>query len=177
MSFRLGIPTLFCPRFSWPIMLLYRLNISANSISAGCDLTSLMPRYIVRGSQLISRPPMLSILQNIRRGGYIAAIVGICILPWNFLKSSNEFTNYLSAYSVFLSSIAGVMVSHWARDWSMSIWSNVTFRSQNTISSGKATTALLICMIPRGTAGIGTRTASIFGEYRLSWKDFAHSFF
>lgn len=48
--------------------------------------------------------------QNIRRGGYIAAIVGLCILPWNLLKSSNNFTSYLSAYSVFLSSIAGVMV-------------------------------------------------------------------
>jgi NCS1 family nucleobase:cation symporter-1 len=30
--------------------------------------------------------------------------------PWNLLKSSNNFTSYLSAYSVFLSSIAGVMV-------------------------------------------------------------------
>ncbi|KAL1946212.1 hypothetical protein VTO73DRAFT_15339 [Trametes versicolor] len=69
-------------------------NISANSISAGCDLTALFPRYI-----------------NIRRGGYIAAIVGLCMLPWNLLKSSNSFTSYLSAYSVFLSSIAGVMIT------------------------------------------------------------------
>ncbi|KAL6300389.1 permease for cytosine/purines, uracil, thiamine, allantoin-domain-containing protein [Sparassis latifolia] len=69
-------------------------NISANSISAGCDLTALFPRFI-----------------NIRRGGYIAAIVGMCMLPWNLLKSSNSFTNYLSAYSVFLSSIAGVMIT------------------------------------------------------------------
>ncbi|KAH8101189.1 permease for cytosine/purines, uracil, thiamine, allantoin-domain-containing protein [Cristinia sonorae] len=69
-------------------------NISANSISAGCDLTALFPRFI-----------------NIRRGGYIAAIVGICMLPWNLLKSSNSFTSYLSAYSVFLSSIAGVMIT------------------------------------------------------------------
>ncbi|KZP18169.1 hypothetical protein FIBSPDRAFT_829695 [Athelia psychrophila] len=71
-------------------------NISANSISAGCDLTSLMPRFI-----------------NIRRGGYIAAVVGFCILPWNFLKSSSTFTSYLSAYSVFLSSIAGVMITEY----------------------------------------------------------------
>ncbi|CAA7270210.1 unnamed protein product [Cyclocybe aegerita] len=68
-------------------------NISANSISAGCDLTALFPRFI-----------------NIRRGGYVAAIVGLCMLPWNLLKSSNSFTSYLSAYSVFLSSIAGVMI-------------------------------------------------------------------
>jgi nucleobase:cation symporter-1, NCS1 family len=33
------------------------------------------------------------------------------MLPWNLLKDSNSFTSYLSAYSVFLSSIAGVMVS------------------------------------------------------------------
>ncbi|KAJ6595835.1 permease for cytosine/purines, uracil, thiamine, allantoin-domain-containing protein [Mycena vulgaris] len=69
-------------------------NISANSVSAGCDLTALFPRFI-----------------NIRRGGYIAAIVGLCMLPWNLLKSSNSFTSYLSAYSVFLSSIAGVMIT------------------------------------------------------------------
>ncbi|KAI0052082.1 NCS1 nucleoside transporter family [Auriscalpium vulgare] len=71
-------------------------NISANSISAGCDLTALMPRFI-----------------NIRRGGYVAAVVGICMLPWNLLKSSSRFTSYLSAYSVFLSSIAGVMITEY----------------------------------------------------------------
>ncbi|KAH8828996.1 permease for cytosine/purines, uracil, thiamine, allantoin-domain-containing protein [Flagelloscypha sp. PMI_526] len=73
-----------------------RTNISANSISAGCDLTALFPRFI-----------------NIRRGGYVAAIVGICMLPWNLLKDSNSFTSYLSAYSVFLSSIAGVMITEY----------------------------------------------------------------
>ncbi|KAJ6470109.1 permease for cytosine/purines, uracil, thiamine, allantoin-domain-containing protein [Mycena vitilis] len=71
-------------------------NISANSVSAGCDLTALFPRFI-----------------NIRRGGYIAALVGLCMLPWNLLKSSNSFTSYLSAYSVFLSSIAGVMITEY----------------------------------------------------------------
>lgn len=30
--------------------------------------------------------------------------------PYNLLMSSNQFTTYLSAYSVFLSSIAGVMI-------------------------------------------------------------------
>jgi hypothetical protein len=49
-------------------------------------------------------------LQNIRRGGYIAATVGLAMCPWNIMKNSNEFTSYLSAYTVFMSSIAGVMV-------------------------------------------------------------------
>jgi NCS1 family nucleobase:cation symporter-1 len=30
--------------------------------------------------------------------------------PWNLLSDNNQFTTYLSAYSVFLSSIAGVMI-------------------------------------------------------------------
>lgn len=68
-------------------------NIAANSVSAGTDMTALLPRYL-----------------NIRRGGYICAIVGLAMCPWNLLSSSNNFTTYLSAYSVFLSSIAGVMI-------------------------------------------------------------------
>ena len=57
-------------------------------------MTALLPRYL-----------------NIRRGGYVCALVGLVMCPWNLLSSSNNFTTYLSAYSVFLSSIAGVMVS------------------------------------------------------------------
>lgn len=68
-------------------------NIAANSVSAGTDMTALMPRYI-----------------NIRRGGYVCAAVGLAMCPWNLLSSSNKFTTYLSAYSVFLSSIAGVII-------------------------------------------------------------------
>lgn len=68
-------------------------NIAANSISAGTDMTALLPRFL-----------------NIRRGGYICAAVGLAMCPWNLLKDSNSFTTYLSAYSVFLSSIAGVII-------------------------------------------------------------------
>ncbi|KAI5868407.1 permease for cytosine/purines, uracil, thiamine, allantoin-domain-containing protein [Durotheca rogersii] len=69
-------------------------NIAANSVSAGSDLTALLPRFI-----------------NIRRGGYICAAVGLAMCPYNLLTSANQFTTYLSSYSVFLSSIAGVMCS------------------------------------------------------------------
>jgi len=57
-------------------------------------MTALLPKYL-----------------NIRRGSYICAAVGIAMCPWHLLSSSNNFTTYLSAYSVFLSSIAGVMIS------------------------------------------------------------------
>ncbi|KAF7712181.1 Cytosine/purines, uracil, thiamine, allantoin permease family protein [Penicillium ucsense] len=68
-------------------------NISANSVSAGTDLTALMPRYL-----------------TIRRGSYICAIIGLAMCPWNLVVTSNQFTTYLSAYSLFLSAIAGVMI-------------------------------------------------------------------
>jgi NCS1 family nucleobase:cation symporter-1 len=68
-------------------------NIAANSVSAGTDLTALFPRYM-----------------NIRRGGYLCASIGIVICPWRLLETSNQFLVYLSAYSVFMSSIAGVMI-------------------------------------------------------------------
>lgn len=68
-------------------------NIAANSVSAGTDMTALLPRWL-----------------NIRRGSYICAAVGLAMCPYSLLTSSNQFTTYLSAYSVFLSSIAGVMV-------------------------------------------------------------------
>lgn len=69
------------------------INIAANSISAGSDLTALLPKFL-----------------NIRRGQYLCAVVGLLIQPWNLLKDSSTFTNYLASYSTFLSSIIGVML-------------------------------------------------------------------
>jgi nucleobase:cation symporter-1, NCS1 family len=69
-------------------------NIAANSVSAGTDMTALFPRFL-----------------NIRRGGYICAAVGLAMCPWKLASSSNNFTTYLSAYAVFLSSIAAVIIT------------------------------------------------------------------
>lgn len=67
-------------------------NISANSLSFGTDVTAILPRFL-----------------NIRRGGYLCAALALVIFPWRLNSSSSKFTTYLSAYSVFLSSIAGVV--------------------------------------------------------------------
>jgi nucleobase:cation symporter-1, NCS1 family len=75
------------------IISLAEQNLSANSIGAGCDMTSLFPKMI-----------------NIRRGSYVAAILGLAYCPWRLFASSNAFTTYLSAYSVLLSSVVGVML-------------------------------------------------------------------
>lgn len=70
------------------------VNIAANSISAGTDMTALLPRFL-----------------NIRRGSFICAAIGLAMCPYQLLTDSNQFTLYLSSYSVFLSSIAGVIIS------------------------------------------------------------------
>ncbi|KAF9239824.1 permease for cytosine/purines, uracil, thiamine, allantoin-domain-containing protein [Melanogaster broomeanus] len=65
------------------------------------------------GMFLDDNPSPAARFGNIRRGGYIAAIIGLCICPWNLTKSNNSFTSYLSGYAVFLSSIAGVMATEY----------------------------------------------------------------
>lgn len=71
-------------------------NVAANSVSAGCDLTALCPRYV-----------------NIRRGGYFSALVAIVMCPWLLYTSSSSFTEYLSGFSVFLACIAGPMMANY----------------------------------------------------------------
>lgn len=67
-------------------------NVSANSLSFGTDVTAILPKYM-----------------TIRRGSYLCAFLALAICPWKLTSSSSMFTTYLSAYSVFLSSIAGVV--------------------------------------------------------------------
>ncbi|CCE65638.1 hypothetical protein TPHA_0M00630 [Tetrapisispora phaffii CBS 4417] len=69
-------------------------NISANSLSCGTDMSALVPKFI-----------------NIRRGSMFCAFMALCICPWNLLASSSKFTAALSAYAIFLSSIAGVLAA------------------------------------------------------------------
>lgn len=69
-------------------------NISQNAISAGTDMTAILPKFI-----------------NIRRGSFICAGLTLAICPWNLMASSSKFTTALAAYAVFLSSIAGVVAA------------------------------------------------------------------
>ncbi|KAI9155648.1 permease [Paramyrothecium foliicola] len=67
--------------------------IFENSIPAGHDIASLLPRYI-----------------NIRRGFLICAVFSIAICPWYLLGSAAVFINFLGSYQVFLSSITGILI-------------------------------------------------------------------
>lgn len=91
-------------------------NISANFISAGTDMTALLPQYI-----------------NIRRGGFIAAAVAFAICPWHFFSTSANFTTYLSAYAVFLSAITGVISADyfWVRRGYINVWHLYSFNPEH----------------------------------------------
>lgn len=90
-------------------------NISANSVSFGNDLSSWFPRYV-----------------NNRRGAYVCAVLGVCAVPWYIqyryeasydmksmqlrgmwliiTDSAASFSSFLGGYSLFLGSIAGIIV-------------------------------------------------------------------
>ena len=69
------------------------VNISANSLSAANDLTSLSPSFI-----------------NLRRGQILCAILSWCLVPWRILESAERFLNFMSAYSIFLGPISAIML-------------------------------------------------------------------
>ncbi|KAF8272721.1 NCS1 nucleoside transporter family [Lactarius quietus] len=70
-------------------------NISANSLSAGNDMTALCPRYI-----------------NIRRGQVICAILGgWALCPWEILASATGFLSFMNGYTVFLGPITAIMIT------------------------------------------------------------------
>lgn len=57
------------------------------------DIAGLLPKYI-----------------NIRRGAYVGLIISIALCPWQLLSSAATFISVLSAYSVFLGPMAGIMI-------------------------------------------------------------------
>lgn len=70
-------------------------NISANSLSAGNDMTALCPRYI-----------------NIRRGQVICAFLGgWALCPWEILANATGFLSFMNGYTVFLGPITGIMIT------------------------------------------------------------------
>ncbi|KAI5211106.1 hypothetical protein AUEXF2481DRAFT_64822 [Aureobasidium subglaciale EXF-2481] len=69
------------------------INTIDNAFSAGMDIAGLFPSYI-----------------NIRRGAYIGLIFSIALCPWQLLSSESTFISVLSAYSVFLGPMTGIMI-------------------------------------------------------------------
>lgn len=87
------VATFFCAAL-WALAQIC-VNISANSVSFGNNITSLFPKYF-----------------NIRRGVIFAMLVGgWAMVPWIILSSASTFLNFMSAYAVFMAPIAGIMLT------------------------------------------------------------------
>ncbi|EXJ94875.1 hypothetical protein A1O1_03274 [Capronia coronata CBS 617.96] len=68
-------------------------NITANSISAANDLTTLFPKYI-----------------NIYRGQWVAATIGVFgFAPWKVLESASNLLSFMNSYSIILAPMAAIL--------------------------------------------------------------------
>lgn len=70
-------------------------NIAANLVGPAYDFAALSPRHI-----------------SYRRGAMITAVIGLIILPWKLIESSNGYIfTWLVGYSALLGPIAGIMIA------------------------------------------------------------------
>lgn len=70
------------------------VNIVQNSVAAGMDLASLVPKWI-----------------DVTRGSFIMLIIAVVINPWRFVTSPGTFITVLSAFGLFVSPLAGINVA------------------------------------------------------------------
>ncbi|KGB79113.1 uracil transporter FurD [Cryptococcus deuterogattii 99/473] len=89
-----GRCAMFLASFVWALCNV-TTNITANSISAANDMTSLAPKYI-----------------NIQRGQLIAVTIGVWgFVPWKVLATASNFLTFMASYSIVLAPIAVIMVT------------------------------------------------------------------
>ena len=69
-------------------------ELGANVIPFGADFMSLFPRWL-----------------NIRRGMWIAYILGVAICPWQILATATGFLKFLNGYSIFLGPFLGMALT------------------------------------------------------------------
>lgn len=70
------------------------INILLNIMSAGMDLSGIFPKYL-----------------NIRRSGYIIAILSICSNPWQLQANETVVILFGSGWGCFCSSLTGVLIA------------------------------------------------------------------
>ncbi|KAL4915672.1 permease for cytosine/purines, uracil, thiamine, allantoin-domain-containing protein [Aspergillus aurantiobrunneus] len=82
----------------------FSISVVLNSVSCGMDLAGLWPKYL-----------------NIRRWGYVMAVIGIATQPWQLISTADKFLSVLSSFGVFMAP-ASLKVSDLYRGDSMSIY-------------------------------------------------------
>lgn len=70
------------------------MNIGANSIPFGADMTGLVPHYL-----------------TIRRGQIICALLSVCFVPWELIATAQKFITFLGSYNIFMAPLCGVSLT------------------------------------------------------------------
>ncbi|KAG1845141.1 permease for cytosine/purines, uracil, thiamine, allantoin-domain-containing protein [Suillus subluteus] len=70
------------------------INIVFNSVSAGMDLSGVVPRYI-----------------NIRRGAYLLTFLGLASNPWQYLSKASTFLTVISSFGTFFAPFSGIILA------------------------------------------------------------------
>ncbi len=97
-------PVALAGRFSGPVAVLglavilldtVSVNIAANLVAPAYDFSSVWPRRV-----------------SYRLGAYIAAAIGVVIMPWRLLDTSHVYIYvWLTGYAVLLGPICGIMIA------------------------------------------------------------------
>jgi NCS1 family nucleobase:cation symporter-1 len=71
------------------------VNLAANVVGPAYDFAAIFPRHV-----------------NFARGGYITAVIGVVMMPWKLIESSEGFIfTWLIGYSALLGPVLGVMLA------------------------------------------------------------------
>jgi len=71
------------------------VNLAANVVGPAYDFTAIFPKHV-----------------NFARGGYITAVLGVVMMPWKLIESSNGYIfTWLIGYGALLGPVLGIMLA------------------------------------------------------------------
>lgn len=71
------------------------VNLAANTVGPAYDFAAIFPRYL-----------------NFSRGGHLTAVIGIVMMPWKLIESTQGFIfTWLIGYSALLGPVLGIMLA------------------------------------------------------------------
>ncbi len=137
------------------VVSLLAVNIAANVVSTANDLANLFPNRI-----------------NFARGGLIACVVGILMMPWKLYENPERYIyGWLVGYSGSVGSIAGVLiVDYWIlRRTELDLHSLYTPDGAYRYTNGWNIPAVVATLVGTGVALLGAFWSPMRPIYDWSW--------
>ncbi|KAF2446455.1 NCS1 nucleoside transporter [Karstenula rhodostoma CBS 690.94] len=83
---------IFLVSFSY-LLSVFGINLGANSIPFGADMTGLFPKYL-----------------TIRRGQVLCAFLGFAVVPWKLIATAQTFITFLGSYNIFMAPLCAIII-------------------------------------------------------------------